>query len=89
MAQHRLIVCLTFSELNFSSKRVFKSPASCSVNVSFSAQAGFRMAQMAAGKKVPKLPLYNTPLPYLPFARFRRIGQFAYYQYAQVKDRFF
>lgn len=61
----------------------------CGAGVSFSAQAGFRMAQMVAGAKVPKLPLYNTPLPYLPFANFRRLGQFAYYQYAQVKDRFF
>ncbi|ATC97688.1 MULTISPECIES: NAD(P)/FAD-dependent oxidoreductase [Pseudoalteromonas] len=61
----------------------------CGAGVSFSAQAGYRMAQMVAGKTVPNLPLYNTPLPYLPFPHFRRLGQFAYYQYAQVKDRFY
>lgn len=60
----------------------------CGAGVSFSAQAGYRMAQMVAGKKVPNVPLYNTPLPYLPFPHFRRLGQFAYYQYAQLKDRF-
>lgn len=60
----------------------------CGAGVSFSSQAGYRLAQMVAGHKTPELPLYNTPLPYLPFPQFRRLGQFAYYQYAQIKDRF-
>ncbi|BBN83745.1 FAD-dependent oxidoreductase [Pseudoalteromonas sp. A25] len=59
----------------------------CGAGVSFSAQAAFRMAQMLAKQTVPDLPLYQTPLPYLPFAKFRRFGQLAYYQYAQVKDK--
>ena len=61
----------------------------CGAGVSFSAQAGYRMAQMIAGCEVPRLPVYTTVLPTLPFAKFRRLGQFVYYQYAQVKDRFF
>ncbi|NOU52202.1 FAD-binding oxidoreductase [Pseudoalteromonas sp. JBTF-M23] len=59
----------------------------CGAGVSFSAQAAYRMAQMLAKQTVPNLPLYQTPLPYLPFAKFRRFGQLAYYQYAQVKDK--
>ena len=59
----------------------------CGAGVSFSAQAAYRLAQMTAGQTVPKLPLYNTPLPYLPMPQLRRFGQFAYYQYAQLKDR--
>ncbi|CAH9061245.1 Gamma-glutamylputrescine oxidoreductase [Pseudoalteromonas holothuriae] len=59
----------------------------CGAGVSFSAQAAYRMAQLVAQKAVPNLPLYQTPLPYLPFASFRRFGQLAYYQYARVKDK--
>ncbi|MFC3032747.1 NAD(P)/FAD-dependent oxidoreductase [Pseudoalteromonas fenneropenaei] len=59
----------------------------CGAGVSFSAQAAYRMAQQVAGIKVPNLPLYSTPLPYLPFAQLRRIGQWGYYQYAQIKDK--
>ena len=59
----------------------------CGAGVSFSAQAAYRLAQMTAGQTVPKLPLYNTPLPYLPMPQLRRFEQFAYYQYAQLKDR--
>lgn len=61
----------------------------CGAGVSFSAQAAYRMAQMTAGLEVPNLPLYREPLPYLPFPKLRRLGQWGYYQYAQVKDKFF
>ncbi|WP_105169976.1 NAD(P)/FAD-dependent oxidoreductase [Pseudoalteromonas sp. T1lg23B] len=60
----------------------------CGAGVSFSAQAAYRLAQLIAKQPVPELPLYQTPLPYLPFPRFRRFGQLAYYQYAHFKDRF-
>ncbi|CCQ12834.1 putative oxidoreductase [Pseudoalteromonas luteoviolacea B = ATCC 29581] len=61
----------------------------CGAGVSFSAQAAYRLAQQIGGVSVPPLPLYHTPLPYLPFAQLRRYGQWGYYQYAQFKDRFF
>lgn len=60
----------------------------CGAGVGFSAQAAFRMAQKIAGIAPPSLPIYQTPLPYLPFPRLRRWGQLAYYQYATVMDRF-
>lgn len=59
----------------------------CGAGLSFSAQAAFRLAQQIAGQKIPNLPLYNTPLPYIPLPKFRRLGQLAYYQYASVLDK--
>ena len=59
----------------------------CGAGVSFSAQAAYRLAQQIAGVTVPNLPLYQTPLPYLPFPSLRRFGQWGYYQYAQLKDK--
>ena len=59
----------------------------CGAGVSFSAQAAYRLAQQIAGVTVPNLPLYRTPLPYLPFPSLRRVGQWGYYQYAQLKDK--
>ncbi|TMP65958.1 oxidoreductase, partial [Pseudoalteromonas ruthenica] len=59
----------------------------CGAGLSFSAQAAFRLAQQIAGQKIPNLPLYNTPLPYIPLPKFRRLGQLAYYQYATVLDK--
>lgn len=61
----------------------------CGSGVAFSAQAGFRLAQMIAKQPVPALPLYQTPLPTFPFAAFRRVGQAAYYQYGWIKDKYF
>jgi glycine/D-amino acid oxidase-like deaminating enzyme len=59
----------------------------CGAGLSYSAQAAFRLAQQIAGEKTPTLPLYNTPLPYLPLPKLRRLGQFAYYQYATLLDK--
>ena len=59
----------------------------CGAGVSFSAQAAYRLAQQIAGVTVPNLPLYRTPLPYLPLPSLRRFGQWGYYQYAQLKDK--
>ncbi|KAF7764129.1 hypothetical protein PCIT_b0041 [Pseudoalteromonas citrea] len=59
----------------------------CGAGVSFSAQAAFRLAQQISGQSPPNLPLYNTSLPYVPFPKFRRLGQLAFYQYATVADR--
>ncbi|WP_281214261.1 NAD(P)/FAD-dependent oxidoreductase [Shewanella insulae] len=60
----------------------------CGSGVAFSAQAAYRLAQHIAGESLPELPLYQAPLPKFPFARLRRLGQSAYYQYAWLRDRY-
>jgi glycine/D-amino acid oxidase-like deaminating enzyme len=59
----------------------------CGAGVSFSSQAAYRLAQSIAGKALPNLPLYQQPLPPFPFAGARRLGQWGYYHYGWLKDR--
>jgi taurine dehydrogenase large subunit len=56
--------------------------------VSYSAQAGRRMAEMIAGKsfKSQDLPIFTSPLPTHPFAPFRRVGQRMLYRWYQMRD---
>jgi taurine dehydrogenase large subunit len=56
--------------------------------VSYSAQAGRRMAEMIAGKnfKGQDLPIFTSPLPTHPFSPFRRIGQRMLYRLYQSRD---
>ncbi|MEH2510126.1 glycine/D-amino acid oxidase-like deaminating enzyme [Nitrobacteraceae bacterium AZCC 1564] len=56
--------------------------------VSYSAQAGRRMAEMIAGRnfKGQDLPIFTSPLPTHPFAPFRRIGQRMLYRLYQARD---
>jgi taurine dehydrogenase large subunit len=56
--------------------------------VSYSAQAGRRMAEMIAGKnfKGQDLPIFTLPLPTHPFSPFRRIGQRMLYKLYQSRD---
>ncbi|MET4385347.1 glycine/D-amino acid oxidase-like deaminating enzyme [Bradyrhizobium sp. F1.4.3] len=56
--------------------------------VSYSAQAGRRMAQMLAGKtfKGQGLPIFTSPLPTHPFAPFRRLGQRMLYHWYHLRD---
>jgi glycine/D-amino acid oxidase-like deaminating enzyme len=56
--------------------------------VSYSAQAGRRMAQLITGQKFKAhdLPIFNSPLPTHPFAPFRRIGQRLLYSWYQMRD---
>ncbi|QFU22824.1 FAD-binding oxidoreductase [Shewanella eurypsychrophilus] len=60
----------------------------CGSGVSFSAQAAFRLAQGIAGRQVPNLPLYQQALPNFPMARIRRLGQWGYYHYGWLRDRY-
>ena len=60
----------------------------CGAGVSFSAQAAYRLAQSIAGEKIPNLPLYRLPLPKIPLAQLRRWGQWSYYYYGFIKDKF-
>jgi taurine dehydrogenase large subunit len=56
--------------------------------VSYSVQAGRRMAQMIAGQKFAgqDLPIFTSPLPGHPFAPFRRIGQRMLYRWYHLRD---
>jgi glycine/D-amino acid oxidase-like deaminating enzyme len=56
--------------------------------VSYSAQAGRRMAQMIAGRafKGQDLPIFTSPLPGHPLAPFRRIGQRMLYRWYNLRD---
>lgn len=55
--------------------------------VSYSAQSGWRLAQLAAGKSMQTaIPIYNGELPGHMFAPFRRIGQRMLYQLYQRRD---
>jgi glycine/D-amino acid oxidase-like deaminating enzyme len=62
--------------------------------VSFSAQAGRRMAERIAGKASPtfSLPIYASPLPYPSQGRwaapFRRLGQAALYGWYHLQDEY-
>ena len=57
--------------------------------VSYSAQAGRRMAQRIAGKPVASLPIFDSGLPGHPFAPFRRLGQRMLYRWYYVRDEVF
>ncbi|PCK32974.1 NAD(P)/FAD-dependent oxidoreductase [Pseudoalteromonas piscicida] len=59
----------------------------CGSGVAFSAQASIRLAEKLMGIKVPNIPIYTKPLPKFPLPQLRRLGQLAYYQYAQVMDK--
>jgi len=68
---------------------IFYSMGYCGNGVSFSVQAGKRLAEKIAGIEIPNLPFYTRQLPKFPFAKFRRIGQWGYFHYGQIKDRWF
>ncbi|MCZ4330315.1 FAD-binding oxidoreductase [Castellaniella denitrificans] len=59
--------------------------------VSFSAQAGRRLAERVVGKAGPQwdLPIYNSPLNGHLFAPFRRLGQAMFYKYYYLRDEVF
>lgn len=67
---------------------VFYAMGYCGAGVSFSAQAGKRLAERVAGKELPAIPLYQTQLPKFPFAPLRRLGQWSYFQYGKFADKY-
>jgi len=56
--------------------------------VSYSAQAGRRMAQMLAGQRFKNqdLPIFTSALPTHPFSPFRRVGQRMLYRWYHLRD---
>ncbi|GGD50609.1 NAD(P)/FAD-dependent oxidoreductase [Lacimicrobium alkaliphilum] len=68
---------------------LFYSMGYCGSGVSFSTQAGKRLAQRVAGDNtLPDLPFFQSPLPRFPLARARRVGLWAFYHFGRLKDRF-
>jgi len=68
---------------------VFYAMGYCGAGLSFSAQAGKRLAENVAENALPDLPIFNRHLPKFPFAPLRRVGQWGYFQYGKVKDNYF
>lgn len=85
-------ICMALDDLphihHNSAQDVFYSMGYCGSGVSFSAQAGKRLAQKVAEKSMPDLPLFNQHLPKFPFAPLRRVGQWGYFQYGKIKDKY-
>ena len=54
--------------------------------VSYSAQAGRRLAQLVAGRPLPDLPIFRDPLPRHLLAPFRRLGQRLLYHHYNRQD---
>ncbi|MCY7294501.1 NAD(P)/FAD-dependent oxidoreductase [Alteromonas sp. a30] len=59
----------------------------CGSGVAFTHTAGKRLAQLVTSKNdVPELPIYNTFPKDFPFAPFRRLGLWGYYQWQSLMD---
>lgn len=71
------------------SQNIFYAMGYCGAGLSFSAQAGKRLADSVAEQKLPDLPIFSRHLPKFPLAPLRRVGQWGYFQYGKVKDRYF
>ncbi|MFC4653503.1 MULTISPECIES: NAD(P)/FAD-dependent oxidoreductase [Rheinheimera] len=69
--------------------KVLYSMGYCGAGLTFSAQAGKRLAQRIAGVQLPAIPLYQQRLPRFPLPALRRLGQWGYFQYGRVKDQWF
>lgn len=69
---------------------IYYSAGYCGAGVSFSGLAGKRIAEKVAGEDIEHVqsPILSSPLPKFPFAQFRRVGQWGYYQFGRFKDRF-
>jgi len=59
----------------------------CGSGLSFSVQAGKRLADKVMGLPQPDLPLYQSALPKFPLAPLRRVGQWGYFHYGKFKDQ--
>ncbi|OUR62934.1 oxidoreductase [Colwellia sp. 39_35_sub15_T18] len=85
-------ICMALDDLPHiyqnTENNVFYGMGYCGSGVSFSVQAGKRLAEKVAGKPLPNLPLYNHALPKFPFAPLRRVGQWGYFHYGKIKDSY-
>lgn len=83
-------ICMSLDDLPHiyqnDNNTVFYGMGYCGAGVSFSVQAGKRLADKVAGENIPHLPLYNCELPKFPLAPLRRLGQWGYFQYGKFID---
>ncbi len=70
-----------------SQRSVFYGMGYCGSGVSFSVQAGKRLAEQVAEIQGINLPIYTQPLQKFPLAPLRRVGQWGYFQYGRFKDQ--
>jgi len=86
-------ICMALDDLPHiyynQAESIFYGMGYCGSGVSFSAQAGKRLAEKVAEKPLPNLPLYQKALPKFPFAPLRRVGQWGYFHYGKIKDNYF
>jgi glycine/D-amino acid oxidase-like deaminating enzyme len=73
-----------------SDDQVFYAAGYCGAGLSFSTQAGKRLAEKVVGDtKAHSIPMLNTPLPRFPFSPFRRVGQRMFYELGRIRDQWF
>ncbi|TKB46903.1 NAD(P)/FAD-dependent oxidoreductase [Thalassotalea mangrovi] len=84
-------ICMSLDDIPhiYEQDNVFYGMGYCGSGVSFSVQAGKRLAQRVAGMPMPQLPLYSRGLSKFPLPAMRRTGQWMYFQYGRVKDKYF
>ena len=87
-------ICMTLDDIPHLAaaddcSKVLYSMGYCGAGLTFSAQAGKRLAQRIAGVQLPAIPLYQQRLPRFPLPALRRLGQWGYFQYGRVKDQWF
>lgn len=68
---------------------IYYSMGYCGSGVSFTAQAGKRLAQRIAGEDIPDLPFMHSPLPKFPLSPLRRMGLWGFYHLGRFKDNYF
>lgn len=69
-------------------KDLYYAGGYCGSGVSFSTQAGLRLAESVMGLPLPDLPIYQSALKPFPLPAFRRAGQQAYYHWGRFKDKY-
>ena len=66
---------------------IFTATGYCGCGLAYSMQAGRRLAEKVAGiTEGHDIPVLSSPLKKFPLPAFKRVGQFAYYQYGRVRD---
>lgn len=83
-------ICMSLDDIPhvYEDDEVFYAMGYCGSGVSFSVQAGKRLAERVAGVKLPELPLYQQGLKKFPLPAFRRSGQWLYFQYGRIRDNY-